>query len=201
MPSVIRNLAGGKSIADLKAPRSRRGDTNQIVDYWFGGITETAGAYESIATYVVGSGGQTDITFSSIPQTYKHLQLRYMTKSSGGYYSASIQVNGDTGSNYSWHYLDTNGISVTSGASTSTTSMVQGVIPPDYFGVAVVDFLDYTDTNKFKTIKTLYGLATASAGYCDLYSGNWRSTSAITSIKIVSANAQYSHFALYGIKG
>ena len=37
MPSFLTNTAGGKSIATMIAPRSRRGNTNQVASYWAGG--------------------------------------------------------------------------------------------------------------------------------------------------------------------
>lgn len=171
----------------------------QILGSPFAGGISTS--FESITTYTVGSGGQANITFSSIPQTYKHLQVRFFTKSSGGYYNPTIQLNGDTSANYVWHYLDTNGVNVTSGYTASTTSMFLGVVTPDYFATAIVDILDYTSTAKFKTIRTMMGTGTATAGYDDLFSGTWISTSAVTSIQFNSSNTQYSHYALYGIKG
>ena len=69
----------------------------------------------------------------------------------------------------------------------------------------IVDVLDYANTNKFKTIRNLEGFdVNGSGGLVALTSGLYRSTSAITSIKLTpnAGNyAQYSHFALYGIKG
>jgi len=72
------------------------------------------------------------------------------------------------------------------------------------FGVTVTDILDYKDTNKYTTIRVLTGYDTNGAGDVLLYSGNWRSTSAVTSIVLFPASGnfnQYSQFALYGIKG
>ena len=36
--------------------------------------------FDSIATVTVGAGGSSSITFSSIPSTYTHLQIRFMAK-------------------------------------------------------------------------------------------------------------------------
>jgi hypothetical protein len=156
--------------------------------------------YESIATVDVGSGGLSTVTFSSIPQTYTHLQL-ICSNNSG---NSNIQFNGDTGTNYSRHYLYGNGSTATSGANTSTTSM--GII--DYTGTAdiftanIVDILDYTNTNKNKTVRVLSGVDTNGAGAVLLYSGLWRSTAAISTITITGGTAaQYSTFQLYGIRG
>lgn len=161
------------------------------------------GAYESIATTVVGAGGQTNITFSSIPSTYKHLQIRWITRSSGGAYNPLIRFNGDAGSNYSWHYLSGNGTSVNVGGVSGDTSILLGGVQAtaNIFNAAIVDILDYKDTNKFKTVRILQGGDYNGSGEANVWSGNWRSTTAISSITLVTYNAQYSHFALYGING
>jgi predicted patatin/cPLA2 family phospholipase len=83
--------------------------------------------------------------------------------------------------------------------------MAGGGMTASTFGAGVIDILDYADTNKFKTTRTLNGVssnASSAIDYIFLVSGLWRSTSAITSITLTGNNfAQYSHFALYGIKG
>jgi hypothetical protein len=66
-----------------------------------------------------------------------------------------------------------------------------------------MDILDYANTNKFKTTRTLTGSDLNGSGVVSLDSGSWRSTSAITSITFTArANLinTYSSFALYGIK-
>jgi hypothetical protein len=172
-------------------------------------------SYESIATVTVGSGGSSTIEFTSISSAYTHLQLRYFERATGSYvggYVDEIQFNSDTGSNYSWHELLGDGSTAIAAASATQTSMRAGRMPAggitaSVFGTTIVDILDYANTNKYKTIRVLGAFDTNSAspnGAIVLGSGNWRSTSAITSIKLTPAAetfAQYSSFALYGIKG
>lgn len=175
--------------------------------------------YDSIATVTVGAGGTSSVEFTSIPATYKHLQIRVLSQST---YSASadqdafsLQFNGDTASNYSDHKLIGNGSSASAAARTNgsyielyqqtNAQYTGGVI----FTVGVIDILDYADTNKYKTVRALAGNDTngtgGEPGRIFFSSGNWRSTNAITSIKFQSSSMtrgflQYSHFALYGIK-
>jgi hypothetical protein len=70
---------------------------------------------------------------------------------------------------------------------------------------SVVDILDYKNTNKFKTMRSLDGYDNNGDGYVFLQSFLWRSTSAITDIQISlggGANiTTASQFALYGIRG
>ena len=169
------------------------------------------GDYESIATVTLG-GTQSSIEFTSIPSTYQHLQVRGIARSSTAGTAGDwlyIQVNSDTGSNYSWHQIYGSGSSVPVDAGANQSFMRGGILPRNgntsgFFGGAVVDILDYKDTNKFKTLRSLWGSDRNGAGEVGLHSGNWRSTNAITSIKLYpEANSlvQYSSFALYGIKG
>jgi hypothetical protein len=164
-------------------------------------------AFVSIATTTVGSGGASSITFSSIPQTYSHLQIRAISRSGTTGESGMITFNGDTGGNYSRHYLIGNGTSALSGSQTSASNIDifyinSSTSTASIFAANILDILDYTNTNKYKTVKLLAGMSQGGSGACGLYSGAWRSTSAITSITITpsSSLAQYSSFALYGIK-
>lgn len=170
-------------------------------------------SYESISTVTVGAGGSSSISFTSIPSTYKHLQIRGIGRDSAAvndYTVILMQFNSDTGSNYARHNLYGNGSAAGSGGSTSTTSIRAGVMPlnsttASCFGANVFDILDYTNTNKYKTIRGLSGTDTnTTTDYVQLTSGVWMSTSAVTSITLTSGSAnfmQYSQFALYGIKG
>ena len=169
-----------------------------------------SGDFQSIATTTVGAGGQTTITFSSIPSTYKHLQLRLFGRATGSsdYATQYAVFNSDTGSNYAYHQLFAEGASFTSSASTSTSFIALqlfagGLSSANIFGGIIVDILDYADTNKFKTVRQLGGVDRSGSGYIILNSGLWRSTSAISSISMGTDGnfAQYTHAALYGIKG
>ena len=173
-----------------------------------------ATAYESIATTTVGTATST-VTFSSIPSTYKHLQLRLVTRNtSSNNYNAwfQMQINGDTGANYSEHALTGNGSSATAFGAASNASIDAWVNPGSdagagIFGASIIDILDYTNTNKYKTIRVLNGadvnVSTTRIGM-QLFSAAWLNTNAITSITFNGANGNFdtnSKFALYGIKG
>jgi hypothetical protein len=177
-----------------------------------GELPAAPNSYESISTVTVGSGGAANIEFTSISSAYTHLQLRYFERATGSYnggYVDGIQFNSDTGSNYSWHELLGDGSSASAAAGATQTSMRAGRMPAggvtaSVFGTTIVDILDYANTNKYKTIRLLGGYDSNGGGTVDFGSGNWRSTSAISSIKLIPAAetfAQYSSFALYGIKG
>jgi hypothetical protein len=156
---------------------------------------------------ITASGTSASITFSGIPQTYTHLQLRVAAVAPGEI-NHLIQFNGDTASNYSWHELYGTGAAAAAGALASASSIKGGYNGGTLPASTVIDILDYANTNKYKTTRGLAGSDnnTGSNNYILFRSGSWRSTSAINSINISTtgiggAFSQYSTFALYGIKG
>lgn len=171
------------------------------------------GAMIPIAATTVGSGGAANVTFSSIPQNYEHLQIRGIARStwsSGGTNRAGfIQFNSDTGSNYTMHQIEADGGSTPAGWGTGNSTytiwqrITTATAPANVFGGLMIDILDYSNTNKFKTIRALGGNDQNGSGYIYFNSGLWQNTNGITSIKLYPQDenwAQYSSFALYGIK-
>ena len=177
------------------------------------------GAYDSIATTTVGAGGASSIIFSSIPSTYTHLQIRgiakwtYAGNTSPDSSVVSLRFNSDSGTNYAYHTLTGNGTSAFSYSGTAVNKAICGYSTAinsysnyaNMFGAQVIDILDYTNTNKNTTIRTLSGVdVNTSGGNANLTSALWLNTAAITSIEIVPdypSWAQYTSFTLYGIKG
>ena len=168
---------------------------------WVSNADPDFGAFESIATSVVGAGGTSTITFSSIPATYKHLQIRIHAMPSANH-NITMRFNGDSASNYSYHNLSGNGSTVASNGGPENLMYLPGSSSGIGFPLTVVcDILDYADTNKYKTIRSLGSNDNNGAeGYIMFRSNNWRSAFAVTSFVLSGSFAQYSHFALYGIK-
>jgi hypothetical protein len=171
--------------------------------------------YESIATVNVGAGGTSSISFTSIPSTYTHLQIRGILRANTGGGSNTgglvLQFNSDTGANYtSNHVLYGTGSSAlaaatgTSMASGSVVNYPQSAATTNAYGVMVADILDYANTNKYKTVRGLGGYdGNDTNGIVTFRSFAWMNTSAITSITVGVSNdfAQYSTFELFGIRG
>lgn len=167
-------------------------------------------SYESIATVTVGSGGASSLQFNSIPSTFKHLQLRGISKaaSAGSPFAFQIRFNGDTAGNYTYHRLIGDGSSATAIGTTGASAISCFYEPTNeanVFGAGVIDILDYTNTNKNSVVRTLGGYDANGSGYATFFSGVWLNTAAITSITLITQSAtdtaQYSSFALYGIRG
>jgi hypothetical protein len=171
-------------------------------------VAPDTGAMFPLGMVQVGSAGVANVTFSSIPATYTHLQVRYMAfgQSSTAQY---FRLNGDTGSNYARHLLVGSGSSAAAYAGTSVTELWPnaGLNTSSFPTVGVVDILDYKNTSKYKTTRTLGGVDNnggATNNEISLSSGLWMNANAVTSITFfpLSGNyTQYSQFALYGIKG
>jgi hypothetical protein len=166
-------------------------------------------SFESIAT-ATGTGSSGTITFSSIPSTYKHLQIRFRAFANSENPAMYIRLNSDSATNYSWHYLyGTGSAAGAAGAATQAQMNIAdyGVMSnATYPTVAIIDLVDYASTSKYKTVRTFLGTDknNAFAQGIELVSGLWRSTSAVSSISLTVSGANFtsaSTFALYGIKG
>ena len=166
-------------------------------------------AHVLIQSQTVGAGGAASITFSSIPSTYRALQLRGISVSST-FNSGRLTFNGDTATaNYASHELHGDGAAASSVAYTSGSLV--GILFPGYSGMGrstttptafVMDVLDYASTSKNKTIRALSGGDNNGTGDVELDSGVWLSTAAVTSFTITIASgtiAQNSTFSLYGV--
>lgn len=172
-----------------------------------GQATDT-GSMFPISVFVVPSAGVANVEFTSIPQTYTHLQIRGIARQSGGTDTQNyMRFNSDTASNYSTHALYGYGTGTGAlGTANASYMSVMGTTSAgtNVFSGLVLDILDYKDTNKYKTIRALSGNDINGGGYIWFNSGNWRSNSAITTITLYNNGSnnfvQYSHFALYGIK-
>jgi hypothetical protein len=173
-------------------------------------------SYESISTVNVGAGGQTTISFTSIPSTYKHLQLRWIGRASQANTGLGVymRINGNTGSNYARHWLRGNGSAASSGAAVSATQIDIGGVPgssspSSIFGAGIIDILDYTNTNKNKTIRSLQGTNQNTTADDNVFFASgfmFANTNAVTQIDVIADSSspgfvQYSQFALYGIRG
>jgi hypothetical protein len=159
------------------------------------------GAMIPIATVTVGSGGSSTITFSDIPQNYEHLQLRAFVGNSSSY--ATLRFNSDTTtSNYRHHYIYGSGSSALAGTIANNAYFPSTGITGAYGGI--MDILDYSNTNKYKTCRVIEGYDNNTGGGNIYFTSNlWMSTNAITSFTLTNNSGnfpQYSSFALYGIK-
>jgi len=169
-------------------------------------------SFESIATTTINSASYS-IGFTNIPQTFTHLQVRGIIRSnrSGSPTEGfNIRLNDNSSNSYTYHRLYGDGATVTSDGEGGNSGGPFGGIPAStalasvYAGV-VFDILDYTDTNKYKTIRQFTAVDRNGAGTV-FYGSNlyYANTNAITQFYLFGSSAenlsQYSTLALYGIK-
>ncbi len=166
-----------------------------------------ASSYESIAT-ASGTGSSGTITFSSIPSTFAHLQIRAINNDTAGYFFY-LQFNTDTTANYTIHQLIGNGTTASAYASSTPSTYifggVAGYATSSLVAPAIVDIFDYTSTNKNKSARILTGFDSNGTytGYVEFNSGVWmNSTTAINriDIKMTGNFSTSAKFALYGVK-
>jgi len=149
-----------------------------------------------IAGQTVGAGGAGNVVFSSIPQTFTHLQVRIFGRGTTSFtagLSAYVQVNGDTtAANYTVHGLFGEGATVNPTFSlTAGTYSLQQVLGDSSavagtFGAAVFNILDYANTNKNKICKVLGGWDRNGGGRAAIGSGAWLSTAAINQVLVAT---------------
>ena len=159
---------------------------------------------EPIATTLLGSS-QATISFTNIPQNYKHLQIRGIAAGVNNTF-ADITFNSDTGNNYAQHDIYGDGAAAGAESGTSRANIPATALPnvTSVFNAFVIDILDYANVYKFKTARILQGRDTNGGGVIYFMSGLWQNTGAITSITITSRSgniAVNSRFSLYGIRG
>jgi len=172
-----------------------------------------AGAYDLLETTTLASSASS-VSFTGLGSytDYKHLQIRWVGRGDASvtFQDATMRVNSDSGSNYAQHYLRGTGSTVESDASTARTNFTVGNVPfgssaSNAFGVAVIDILDFSSTDKNTTFRILSG--DTIANQIALRSGLYVSTSSITSTELFASTVSGrnwdtgTRFSLYGIKG
>jgi hypothetical protein len=177
-----------------------------------GQVIADIGAMFPLGMVQVGSGGAANISFTSIPSTYKHLQLRIFARTNRAATRDSIKLrlNSDSGANYAQHNLFGDGTSATAEGFPNEPEMALGSVSAatagaSMFGTIIVDILDYASTNKTTTVRSLGGNDGNGDGKINNQSNLWNNTAAVTSLYLEpyagTTFNQYSSFALYGIKG
>jgi hypothetical protein len=155
--------------------------------------------YTPIATTTLGSA-TASYTFSSIPSTYTDLILIGSVAANGGNDDVKINFNGDTSTNLSATFLYGNGTSAASARRTSVTDTEL-----DWTGIGsnqgriAVNIMNYANTTTYKTALSRVDFSDKGANASVVL---WRSTAAITSVKLSLPGQLFivgSTFTLYGI--
>lgn len=176
------------------------------------GLSTTA--FQSIQTVTVNPA-VAYVEFTTIPATFKNLQIRFVAKtasSSVGSSATRIEYNGDTTTaNYFSNYLmflgspsSTRYANFNAGPNYGTWVANNGGVQANSFGFGVVDIYDYTNTNKYTSSLNSSGLADNSHTQFHHSAATWQNTALVTSLRLTAYDGYFvagSIFALYGIKG
>ena len=149
------------------------------------------------------------ITFAGIPQNFTHLEIRCGLNgtAAGTFGNGRMGFNGDSGANYSSHNMYGYASATGAQSEVSGNRMYYQIYTSlastsSFVGVTVIDILDYANTNKYKTVRSLNGIEFNTDGSIRFSSGNWRNTNAITSIEFVIDSGNFnvgSNISIYGV--
>lgn len=154
-----------------------------------------ASTYTPIATYTL-SGTTTQISLTSISSAYTDLVV-VANGTSSSLAALVLQVNTDTGSNYSFTNILGDKSSVTSSRGTSVAGANMGLIDTT-MSTTTIQLQNYSNTT---TYKSFIGRASDIAYASRAAVGMWRSTAAINSIQLSGSTFQNGFTVnIYGIK-
>jgi hypothetical protein len=158
--------------------------------------------YTPLATVTLGTTAAS-VTFSSIPATYRDLILVITAKkASATSTNLATRLNGDTGSNYRQVFMTAVAGSTPADAFTATSAQLDIYIgvPQDEYNNYIVQFMDYSATDKHKTLLRRTNQATAMT---EVGVHRWANTAAINTILLyLNASVSFaagSTFSLYGV--
>jgi hypothetical protein len=213
-PITVSGLTGGTAYTFKVYGTNASGVWSGVQSAASSSVTPTTTAFESIAT-ATGNGSSNTITFSSIPSTYTHLQVRGITRGTGanGWEYYSVRVSGGSFVNeYATHLLRSNNGASISSTGYANTSTLQQLITTDsssdanVMGAVLMDVHDYASTTRNKTIQIIsgYEATTTGIGHVELRSGVRLNTAAVDTVEFQISSGSWAtttKFALYGIRG
>lgn len=177
-------------------------------------ILKSKAAFESIAT-ATGNGSATSLSFTNISSGYRHLHIRFRTRSAengSGLVNLVMTMNSDTSNAYASHGIRATANTMSYRGATGVANMEVGVTPQsnvsaNFLGVGYIDILEYAVTDKTKVMRAISGFNNNGGvnSITQYYSGMRDNTAAITSLTFTLSSAgaftTTSEIALYGIKG
>ena len=165
----------------------------------------SSGAVSVIQTITTTSGA-TNVSFTSIPSTYKNLRIVYSAAiTSGAWEFFLMRLNNDTAANYDRQTLQGRAGSATAAETYGATSMYIANISQTNTSVGQIVIPAYKDTLldklAFNTFYAKHGTSSTNQ-FVGVFGGAWRSTSAITQIDLFPDTSKVfvtgSTFTLYG---
>jgi len=165
--------------------------------------------YYAIASNTLANSSTTTVSFTSIPSTYKSLELRCTWKPASNEQALAVYLNNvATGTSYSAHsfYGSTSQVTTNyNSAANKAYSDTGNYAFSANFGWSIWSFEDYASTSKNKTCHFIAGTGHSNGSATDYIfwsSLDYRSLTAVTRIDLAASLsfAIGSTFALYGIE-
>ena len=160
-----------------------------------------------VSTTTVGSCGAASIEFTNISQTGKDLLLLVSggSTSTASFRVLRLEINSNTGTNYSSRDLQGDGTTAASSSQTSATYIDAGYVTTtgsyaNSFGNSAIYFTNYASSASKSISSDSVSEANTTTQGQRIVAGLWNQTSAITSIRIFlnAGNwAQHSTASLY----
>lgn len=170
-----------------------------------GGSGTTTTGEVLIASQVLSTPASS-VVFSNIPNTYKDLRLSYHAKGDAAVptLGLNIQINGDSGLNYSYYSVN----SLNPGSGTSLSSIPTGIVEgtsngPSFAGNGWIYFTDYTNSVFQKSLLSFNGgRFNSTTPYISIIYGEWTGTGVISQITCTPSTGNFtaaSTFTLWGV--
>jgi len=186
-------------------------------------VVPASGSYEQIATVSVGSGGQSYIEFTSIPQNYALLEVRMVGRcaaSGAGPSAVALSLNSDTTATNYWYGKQESTDGGTGGAATGQTGLVatsvnannpglvnNSGLNSNMFSTHIYKLYEYANSSKNTTVQYYFGYEQGADTILNSKTGFgfmvWKNTNAVNTLRLTASGgnwSQYSHAALYGLK-
>jgi len=201
LPAVTDLVSGDQYVL------ARAGNSKSIdIDDLSAGISAlVTGPMVLIQEIVAPSGGSATIDFTSIPGTYRHLELWFVARSEGAANDILLRFNNDSAANYRLEVLRGSGSSASAATLSAQTAANIASVPATGSGYDAHGkiLFPYYATGAFNRLAvSSYGLYDGSNSQVGAFSAQWSSTSAVTRITLFISGTdikQGSIFSLYGI--
>jgi hypothetical protein len=159
-------------------------------------------------TLTAGSAGS--VNFASIPGTFTDLRLvvSAMSDAAAASVGFKVQFNGDTGANYSYNEIFSNGGNPSGTQVLNVTSSLLGDLsgstaPTNSGGIIVCDIPSYAGTqfHKHAQCESNQRNSSGAMGYREYTTTIWQNTAAITSILVFPDSGNFQNNSVVSLWG